>query len=513
MRKILFILLLSNIILLQQQGFSQSLESILNDERLNFYEKIEQIENDSNNLKVGVEDYILKRYIRWRAFWDTRVGLNGDQKAYASVWHSIFNSASIPTGGSGTTWEFVGPNENIMNIPNYMGYVGALAVDPNNQNIIYAGSATGGLWKSTNSTATYPHWECLTNDYAGMGVSDILVHPNNSSIIFIVTGIHFNGLIKMTGDYSLGAYKSMDGGVTWNLMTDVGFSTDENIYLSKIIMDPGNPNTIYILSTTTVYKSIDGGNSWDNTLVNANENYLRFRSIAINPINTSEIYISGNNAIYKTSNAGSTWSKITTLGHSENSNVSVSWNPIENCIYALYENNKIGYLKKSFDGGTTWISVNTISSVRNYVNSLAISPNGNIYAGGISIRRSTNQGSDFTYQTSMHADIRDFLFPNNINDNIAYIATDGGIVRNTTGNDNDWISCNGDLSVNQFYDIAISEQDPNLILGGSHDCGTLRRKPDGNWEHAAYGDGGTSAINQSSNNIQFAQMGQLLYRS
>ena len=163
-----------------------------------------------------------------------------------------------------------------------------------------------------------------------------------------------------------------------------------------------------------------------------------------------------------------------------------------------------------------WISfssVNTISSVRNYVNSLAISPNGNIYAGGISIRRSTNQGSDFTYQTSMHADIRDFLFPNNINDNIAYIATDVGIVRNTTGNDNDWISCNGDLSVNQFYDIAISEQDPNLILGGSHDCGTLRRKPDGNWEHAAYGDGGTSAINQSSNNIQFAQMGQLLYRS
>lgn len=491
-------------------GFTQSIQDIMNDGNLNYYEKIALIEQDSGSLKNGVDESILKRYKRWRSFWDSRTGTDGSETAYATAWHSIFNSASLPVGGTGETWEFVGPNEGIMNIPNYMGQITCLATDPNNQNILYGGAMTGGLWKTTNPTDTYPHWECLTNDYAGMGVTDIVVHPDNSNTIFIVTGIHVNGMMKMTGDYSLGAYQSTDGGSTWNLLMNL--LPEENIYLGKIVFDPDNSNIMYILSTTTVYKSTDGGNTWDDTNVGAND--VRFRSIVINPANTNEIYISGNNAIYKTTNAGDTWLKITSLGHPEYSNVNVAWHPVENCIYALYNVGTNGILKKSVTSGVSWSYGNTIEYVMDYVNALTISPNGNIYAGGIRIYKSLNNGLSFSYNLNdMHNDIRDILFPNGMNDNLAYIATDGGVVRNTTGGNNDWVSCNGDLCVNQFYDIAISEQDPDLILGGSHDCGTLRRKTDGSWEHAYGGDGGTSKIRKDNKNIQLATVNCILKRS
>ena len=499
-------------VFVSHQGFSQSIQDIMNNESLNYFEKVEQIEQNSGSLKAGADYSVLKRYKRWRSFWDTRTGTDGSETAYADAWHSIFNSASFPVGGTGTTWEFVGPKEDLMNIPNYMGHVACLTSDPNNQNIIYAGATTGGLWKTTNPTATYPHWECLTDNYAGMGVTDVVVHPNNSNTIFIVTGIHFNGMMKMTGDCSLGAYKSTDGGLTWNPMPNMNLSPEEKIYLSKIVFDPNNSNIMYILSTTTVYKSTNGGNSWTNTNVNPGD--VGFRSIVINPNNTNEIYISGKNAIYKTSNAGSTWSKINYLGHPDISNINIAWHPVENCIYALYENGSTGTLKKSINGGLTWSYINAVQNVKNYVNALAISPNGNIYAGGILIFKSLNSGLTFSSNLKyMHADIRDFLFPNGANDNIAYLATDGGVVRNTTGADDGWVSCNGDLSVNQFYDIAISEQDPGLILGGTHDCGTLRRKTDNNWEHAKGGDGGTSKIHRTNKNIQFATVNSTLYRS
>ncbi len=487
----------------------QTIIDVMNNESLSYFEKVEQIEEPLSNLKAGVDNSILKRYMRWRSFWDNRIGTDGSQTAYAVEWHNIFNSSTIPAGGTGTAWEFVGPKEDLMNIPNYMGHVASLAVDPNNQNIVYAGATTGGLWKTTNPTAVYPHWECLTNNYAGMGVSDVVVHPDNSSIIYIVTGIHFNGMMKMTGDYSLGAYKSTNGGLTYNLM--MGLSPEENIYLSKLVFDPNNSSIMYILSSKTIYKSTDGGSTWSDTYVNPGN--VKFRKMIINPANTSEIYISGTNAIYKTTNAGSSWLQITTLGNPSESNINVAWHPVENCIYALYENGSDDILKKSTNGGSSWSYINTVSSVKNYVNALTISPNGNIYAGGIYIYKSLDNGINFTYQSSMHADIRDILFPNGANDNIAYIATDGGVVRNITGTDDDWISCNGDLCVRQFYDIAISEQDPDLLLGGTHDCGNFRRKENGIWELVQVCDGGTSNINPNNKNIQFATAGVRLNRT
>jgi photosystem II stability/assembly factor-like uncharacterized protein len=499
-----------SIMLFVTTAFSQSIQDIMNNENLNYFEKIALIEQDSSNLKDGVEQSVLKRYDRWRSFWDTRAGTDGSETAYAAAWHEIFNGTSLPSGGTGETWEFVGPIEN-ENMKREMGRVMCLTSDPTNTNIIYAGAETGGLWKTTNPLDAYPHWECLTDDYAGMGVTDVVVHPTNSNTIFMVTGIHVNGMMKKNGSYSLGAYKSTDAGENWDLMMNL--VPDSLIYLTKLMLDPNNSNIMYILSTETVYKSTDGGNQWNDMEVNPIGD-VSFRSIVINPLNTNDIYISGTDAIYKSSNAGTSWSKITTLGHPAKSNITIAWHPIENCIYALYGNGGAGFLKKSYNQGSSWFQINSVVYIYDYINALSISPNGNIYAGGMFILKSEDLGVSFDLQTTMHADIRGFLYPNTINDSLTYIATDGGVVRNSTGADNGWVSCNGDLCVNQFYDIAISEQDPDLILGGSHDCGTMKRKTDGSWERYSFGgDGGTSKISKHNKNLQFATINGDLNRS
>ncbi|MEA1896653.1 MAG: hypothetical protein U9N53_03195, partial [Bacteroidota bacterium] len=108
-------------------------------------------------------------YYRWRYFWDSRVGPDGDQEKYIKVWHEIHDTKKTTSGGksSGLSWEFVGPYDHQINdLDNWIGRVSCLAADPNNQNIIYAGANTGGLWKTTNPLDVEPHWKCLTDDYA-----------------------------------------------------------------------------------------------------------------------------------------------------------------------------------------------------------------------------------------------------------------------------------------------------------------------------------------------------------
>lgn len=95
MRRCVFLLMFF-IVIMSKLIVGQTLIDVMNNESLNYFEKIEQIEQNSGNLKAGVDSTILKRYKRWRNFWDTRIGTDGSQTAYAEEWHNIFNSSTIP---------------------------------------------------------------------------------------------------------------------------------------------------------------------------------------------------------------------------------------------------------------------------------------------------------------------------------------------------------------------------------------------------------------------------------
>lgn len=94
MKKTTILFLLTGLIL-SQYVLAQSIVDVMNDEKINYYEKVELIEQSLVNQKANVDDPILKRYYRWRSFWDTRVGTDGAIEAYANAWHDIFNNKSF----------------------------------------------------------------------------------------------------------------------------------------------------------------------------------------------------------------------------------------------------------------------------------------------------------------------------------------------------------------------------------------------------------------------------------
>lgn len=194
---------------------AQSLFEIMDDENLNHFEKIEAIENSGLKSATITTEAELKRYNRWRTFWDSRVDSEGQNTTFYHQYNLLHDNTTNTTNSSLPQWQFAGPYE-MASTPNYMGRMQAVAIHPLDPNIVYAGSASGGLWRTTNALETNPLnvvWECLTDDYFGMGVYDIAFHPINPDIIYILTNTYANGFINHDG-YSLGIYKTTNGGST-----------------------------------------------------------------------------------------------------------------------------------------------------------------------------------------------------------------------------------------------------------------------------------------------------------
>ena len=171
----------------------------------------------------------------------------------------------------GTYWgqAFIAVSGNICS-----GRVTAVAVDPSHPNIIYVGSAGGGVWKSTNRGSG---WVPLFDYLPSLAIGSIAIDPKG--VIYVGTGEGNNGL---DNHFGYGILQSTDGGTTWNLL---GGSTFVGLAITKIVVDPQNPNMILattnnsgygsttVASTVSqtnpagVYVSTDGGSTWTGTLL------------------------------------------------------------------------------------------------------------------------------------------------------------------------------------------------------------------------------------------------------
>jgi len=152
---------------------------------------------------------------RWVLLWKDRINVYGKLNNQAADWQQLVQSPNQKLSSndySSNTWSLVGP-PTIVNPNSYtaypgMGRVNVVAVDPTTNNIMYAGAATGGVWKTMDGGMS---WQSVSDFLAGMGVSDIIVSPANSNIIYVATGDK-DGY----NTPSIGLYKSIDGGLTWN---------------------------------------------------------------------------------------------------------------------------------------------------------------------------------------------------------------------------------------------------------------------------------------------------------
>lgn len=412
-------------------------------------------------------------------------------------------------------WRSMGPT-------NIGGRVLAIAVNPSATNIVWVGSASGGLWKSTSGGTGFDAWSYVSTGYPTLSVSTIAIDAAHPAVMYIGTGeisLYHRPLVGTPGaraSYGMGILKSTDAGLTWN-QTSLTWQFSAITAVEKIIINPLNTNTIYAATSEGVYKTTDAGGSWA-----VSNPVLMAMDVVMNPTDTSLIYSahgnlnsSPNPGIYISQDAGATWDlwngglPTSNFGRTALA-ISVS-NP--SIIVAGITNSNpsnpsaIG-LYKSTDLGTTWTKVDSTNYVGSqgwYNNAVAVNPRNpdTIYASGFDIYRATDGRNLLNISSGwVHPDHHAITF-DPTNPSIVYFGCDGGIYKTTDGGDT-YIDCNNGFITTQFYNgFATTPLDTVTALGGLQDNGVVKYYGYPAWLSVDGGDGGWCAIDPTNTNIMY----------
>ena len=523
MKKILVILLLTSPALKAQEYVR-----LMNDPTVNFYtvqdefnkytEARERKENNWFNRLFSWSKPDEKEapgfeiYKRWEYFNQDRVYPSGNRIQPDAMWNEYKKyvkrnpQISIQTSGN---WTPIGPTSWISTGWNPgLGRINAVAVDPVNPNIIYAGAPAGGIWKSIDDGAT---WQQPTTDLLpSIGVSSIVIDYINPSIIYIGTGD-----ADASDSYSIGVLKSTDGGLTW-AQTGLTWSIAQVRSICKLIMDPVNNNILFAATKDGIYKTINAGNSW--TQVKSGS----FRDIEFKPTNSQVIYAAGT-SFFRSVDGGNTFNAITAgLPSSATVNrLAIAVSPADsNYVYvAGGKASDSGFqgLYKSIDGGATFIVKSTTPNLygyqkngsdaggqSSYTMTLCVSPVDpeKIFTGGVNIWSSDNGGTSWQIvthwyypvspQAYVHAD-QHFMEYFDFN---MYVGCDGGIFK-SEDDAVSWSDKSAGMAIMQFYRIGGSSSNPAVFIGGSQDNG-CSFKNNNIWKHFIGADGMEATIDPTN---------------
>ena len=465
-----------------------------------------------------------KPFKRWEYFWrhlaDTRGDLPSSEEILNS-WKSRQDLAAR-TPNPTASWNPVGPS----NVGVYSGRLpgtgrlNAVAVDPNNENIWYAGAPAGGIWKSTDAGQS---WTNLFDDFLQIGVSGIAIDPNDSNTLYITTGDD-----DAADSYSIGVYKSTDGGLTWN---PTGLTTTGvNTLMNEIAIDPTNSNILWVGTSAGLYKSTDAGANWDQVQTG----YIS--DFKLKPGDPNTVYAVANRHIggggnattfYKTSN-GADFTRIeSSVLPTSAGRVVLGVSPADpEVLYILAANTSSqnftyqGFYKSTDSGETFVESTNTTNIMESsqawFDLALEVSPTDAnvVFMGCLNIWKSTNGGNIWfklnewfiNNDSYTHADIHTLKFFNGK----LFAGTDGGIYV-SENNGNTFTDYTGEMSIGQFYKLSVSSQDPSKMIGGLQDNGG-QILSQGAWNNYHGGDGMDNAIDPNNDNIVygFTQFGGTL---
>lgn len=394
------------------------------------------------------------------------------------------------------------------------GRLSAMAIHPANANIIYAGSPGGGLWKSTNAGAS---WTPLTdNNATWMSIFAITIDPADQNIIYVGTS---TGLLL----------KSTNAGTSFS-STGAGPSGT----IRKVLIHPANSNIVFATASNGIWRSTNAGTSWTQVHATSKED------IEFKPNDVNIMYASGNDVVRSVDN-GVTW---TTLGAAQGiTNTGRTLVAVSaadpNVVYAVQASGSLfGRMYRSSDAGlnfvttvvgdpasgTNYFGYNTdgtgTSGQATYDMGMDVSPtNANdVYIAGIIVFRSQNGGTSFTALTAWsypngtgynHADVHGVFWIGGI----LYSISDGGMYKSVDNGDN-WTDLSPGLTIRQFYRIASSQTNANVITGGAQDNGSVVRQASGNWADWLGADGMEGLVSPTNHlNIWGTSQNGSIYRS
>ncbi len=431
---------------------------------------------------------------------------------------------------SGFKWRSVGPALT-------SGRIGDLAVHPNTRSTYYVAVASGGVWKTENAGTTF---EPIFDSQGSYSIGCVSLDPNNPNVAWVGTGENNNQRSVAYGD---GVYKSLDGGKSWQNM---GLKNSEHI--AKVIVDPRNSDVVFVAAIGPlwseggdrgVYKSMDGGKTWDMVLKGADgksliDEHTGATDLVMDPRNPDVMYatahqrrrhvftyVSGGpgSTIYKTTDGGKSWSKSAKgLPSVELGRIGLAISPADpEIIYAIVEaaENKGGFYK-STDRGASWERQSSHVTTGNYYCEIFGHPTepNTVISMDVFNQISRDGGKTWSQlgEEYKHVDNHaHWIDPNDINYHLS--GSDGGIYESFDAGKTWKYMAN--LPVTQFYKVEVDNTLPfyhihggtqdNFSMGGPSRTRNSHGITNSDWYVTSLGDGFESQIDPVNPDIVYAQ--------
>ncbi len=399
-------------------------------------------------------------------------------------------------------------------------------------NTVWVGGVDGGLWKTTNITASPATWTVVNDYLSNLSVSGICQDPTNTSILYFCTGESFGNADAVFGN---GVYKSIDGGVTWNQLS----STITYTKCTKILCDASG-NVFLSTVGNGILRSVNGGTSW--TTITPTGLSSSVPDFEISSTGRMHVYcgLSSSTNGYRFTNTPSTvttsgWTAATTAFTVPASSSRIELACSGAVLYAAISNSNaiVTSVGKSIDEGVTWTTTTLTTTANQALNgtnassqawyclTAGIDPSNsnNAMLGNLNIISTTDGGTTWvkgsewvgTSGQYVHADQHAIVWYNN--GNKLLFGTDGGIHfssdKGVTIRDR-----NVGLRIKQFYSVAIHPSSTNYFLAGAQDNGNHQFSNAGlsSSVEVTGGDGAYVAIDQDQAQYQFGAYVYSAYR-
>ncbi len=419
------------------------------------------------------------------------------------------------------------------------GRITALACDPANPHIIYAGAASGGVWRSRSGGT---NWEPIFDAAPTQSIGAIAIHPQNPDLIWVGTG---EGNPRNSQNFGVGIFKSIDGGRTWQCM-----GLEKTRAIHRVLLHRDNPDVVWVAALGSpygpteergVYKSTDGGRTWRRILfVNG---LTGCAELVADPNNPNKLFAAmweyqrwpwhfksggSGSGLYVSYDGGETWERRTDrdgLPKGELGRIGIAIARSKpNVVYALVEAEE-NALYRSDDGGRSWrkTTAENVGGRPFYYAEIYVDPKNEnrIYSLHTYLNRSEDGGKSFEtwigwkihldhHAFWIHPDNPDYII--NGNDGGLNITYDGGRTWRYAEN----------IPVGQFYHVNVDNDVPYNVYGGLQDNGSwvgpsavwrsggIRNS---DWQEVLFGDGFDVLPRRDDNRYLFAmsQGGELHY--